>query len=239
MSFFERISKDKAGTILFLTSLSVILITLGIIQTLLFETITFFTDIAEHRGWFSLEWDVGGIFSASGFACLLLVVALLLDHESKKEKNRLSIIPQEVWNPHHGIEKAVFILVVLQLLFNDSFLLGLSILFLAMIWRATGKLQMKRIFGGNIEVSNTWRNVLSLFIFITLFDAITMNYSGAFGEFFLQNQWTPTGACEDRRSLCDTMSFGVNSLLLTTLAGRIWSAHHRGSFGRWVRHLPL
>ena len=44
-----------------------------------------------------------------------------------------------------------------------------------------------------------------------------MNYSGAFGEFFLQNQWTPTGACEDRRSLCDTMSFGVNSLLLTTL----------------------
>ena len=44
-----------------------------------------------------------------------------------------------------------------------------------------------------------------------------MNYSGALGEFFLQTQWTPTGACEDRRSLCDTMSFGVNSLLLTTL----------------------
>ena len=230
MSFFERVSKDKAGTILFLTSLSVILITLGIIQTLLFETITFFTDIAEHRGWFSLEWDVGGIFSASGFACLLLVVALLLDHESKKEKNRLSIIPQEIWNPHHGIVKAVFILVVLQLLFNDSFLLGLSILFLTMIWRATGKLQMKRIFGGNIEVSNTWRNVLSLFIFITLFDAITMNYSGALGEFFLQSQWTPTGACEDRRSLCDTMSFGVNSLLLTTL---------QVAFGALIIAVPL
>ena len=194
MSFLDRISKDKAGTILFLTSLSVILITLGIIQTLLFETITFFTDIAEHRGWFSLDWDVGGIFSASGFACLLLVVTSLLDHESKKEKNRLSIIPQEVWNPHHGIVKAVFILVILQLLFNDSFLLGLSVLFFAMVWRATGILQMKRIFGGNIEISNTWRNVLSLFIFITLFDAITMNYSGALGEFFLQSQWTPTGA---------------------------------------------
>ena len=230
MSFLERISKDKAGTVLFLTSLSVILITLGIIQTLLFETITFFTDIAEHRGWFSLDWDVGGIFSASGFACLLLVVALLLDHESKKEKNRLSIIPQEVWNPHHGIVKAVFILVVLQLLFNDSSLLGLSILFLAMIWRATGKLQMKRIFGGNIEISNTWRNVLSLFIFITLFDAITMNYSGALGEFFLQSQWTPTGACEDRRSLCDTMSFGVNSLLLTTL---------QVAFGALIIAVPL
>ena len=152
MSFFERISKDKAGTILFLTSLSVILITLGIIQTLLFETITFFTDIAEHRGWFSLDWNVGGIQSASGFACLILVVALILDNESKKEENRLSIISQEVWNPHHGIVKAIFIIVVLQLLLNDSFLLGLSILFFAMVWRATGKLQMKRIFGGNIEI---------------------------------------------------------------------------------------
>ena len=90
MSFFERISKDKAGTILFLTSLSVILITLGIIQTLLFETITFFTDIAEHRGWFSLDWNVGGIQSVSGFACLILVVALILDNEGKKEENRLS-----------------------------------------------------------------------------------------------------------------------------------------------------
>ena len=217
MSLSQRISKDKAGTILFLTSLSVILITLGIIQTLLFETITFFSDIAEHRGWFSLEWDVGGILSASGFACLILVVALLLDYDSKKEENRLSTIPPEVLNPHHGIVKVVFIIVILQLLFNDSFLLGLSILFFAMVWRAAGKLQMKRNFGGNIEISNTWRNVLSLFIFITLFDAITMNYSGALGEFFFQTQWTPTGACEDRRSLCDTMSFGVNSLLLTTL----------------------
>ena len=82
MSFLNRISIDKAGTILFLTSLSVILITLGIIQTLLFETITFFTDIAEHRGWFSLDWDFGGILSASGFAFLILLVALLIDYES-------------------------------------------------------------------------------------------------------------------------------------------------------------
>jgi phosphate transport system permease protein len=217
VSFLNRISKEKAGTILFLTSLSVILITLGIIQTLLFETITFFTDVAEHRGWFSLDWNFGGILSASGFACMLLVVTLLVDYESKKEENRLSSIPQEIWDPHHGVVKAVFIVAVFQLLFNDSFLLGISILFFVMVWRATGNIQMKRINGGNIEISNTWRNVLSLFIFITLFDATTMNYSGVLGEFFLQNQWTPTGACEDRRSLCDTMSFGVNSLLLTTL----------------------
>lgn len=217
MSFLNRISKDKAGTILFLTSLSVILITLGIIQTLLFETITFFPDIAEHRGWFSLDWDFGGLLSASGFACLLLVVALLIDYQSKKQVNVLNRLNPVVWDPHHRIVMVIYAVVILQLLFNDSFLLGLSILFLVMVWRSASKLQMKRVFGGNIEITNTWRNLLSLFIIITLFDAITMNYSGALGEFFLQTQWTPTGACEDRRSLCETMSFGVNSLLMTTM----------------------
>ena len=194
MSFLNRISKDKAGTILFLTSLSVILITLGIIQTLLFETITFFTDIAEHRGWFSLDWDFGGLLSASGFACLLLVVALLIDYQSKKQVNVLNRLNPVVWDPHHRIVMVIYAVVILQLLFNDSFLLGLSILFLVMVWRSASKLQMKRVFGGNIEITNTWRNLLSLFIIITLFDAITMNYSGALGEFFLQTQWTPTGA---------------------------------------------
>lgn len=231
MSFLQRLTKDKAGTILFVMSLSVILITLGIIQTLLFETITFFSDIAEHRGWFSFDWDFSGILSASGFACLLLVVALFLDRESKAVKGTLlSSIPLYVWNPHHGIVKFVFVVAVLQLLFNDSFLLGISILFCVIVWRSIGKIQMKRILGGNIEISNIWRNILSLFILITVFDAITMNYSGALGEFFFQNQWTPTGACEDRRSLCETMSFGVNSLLLTTL---------QVAFGALVIAVPL
>ena len=135
MSFLNRISKDKAGTILFLTSLSVILITLGIIQTLLFETITFFTDIAEHRGWFSLDWDFGGLLSASGFACLLLVVALLIDYQSKKQVNVLNRLNPVVWDPHHRIVMVIYAVVILQLLFNDSFLLGLSILFLVMVWR--------------------------------------------------------------------------------------------------------
>ena len=179
--------------------------------------ITFFTDIAEHRGWFSLDWDFGGLLSASGFACLLLVVALLIDYQSKKQVNVLNRLNPVVWDPHHRIVMVIYAVVILQLLFNDSFLLGLSILFLVMVWRSASKLQMKRVFGGNIEITNTWRNLLSLFIIITLFDAITMNYSGALGEFFLQTQWTPTGACEDRRSLCETMSFGVNSLLMTTM----------------------
>ena len=64
-SIFEKFSKDISGKVLFILSLSVILITLGIIQTLLFESITFFEQIAENRGWFSLEWNFGGIISSS------------------------------------------------------------------------------------------------------------------------------------------------------------------------------
>ena len=43
MSMLERISKERTRYILFFTSTSVILITLGIIQTLLFEAIAFFS----------------------------------------------------------------------------------------------------------------------------------------------------------------------------------------------------
>ena len=71
-SIFEKFSKDISGKVLFILSLSVILITLGIIQTLLFESITFFEQIAENRGWFSLEWNFGGIISSSGMALSLI-----------------------------------------------------------------------------------------------------------------------------------------------------------------------
>ena len=43
MSLISKIKEDKAGTVLFLMSFSVILITLGIIQTLLFESLTLAT----------------------------------------------------------------------------------------------------------------------------------------------------------------------------------------------------
>ena len=52
MSMLERISKERTRYILFFTSTSVILITLGIIQTLLFEAIAFFSEVANTRGWF-------------------------------------------------------------------------------------------------------------------------------------------------------------------------------------------
>ena len=60
--------------------------------------------------------------------------------------------------------------------------------------------------------------------------SITHGFSGALGEFFLQTEWTPSGACPDRRSLCENMSFGVNSLLLTTL---------QVAFGALIIAIPL
>ena len=65
MSLISKIKGDKAGNVLFLMSFSVILITLGIIQTLLFESVTFFEEVASDRGWFFLEFNIEGVFSTS------------------------------------------------------------------------------------------------------------------------------------------------------------------------------
>ena len=51
----KKPSRINARNILFFTSLSVILITLGIIQTLLFEAMSFFSQVADSRGWFTFE----------------------------------------------------------------------------------------------------------------------------------------------------------------------------------------
>lgn len=229
-SIFEKFSKDRSGTILFLLSLSVILITLGIIQTLLFESITFFEQIAENRGWFSLEWNFGGIVSSSGMAALILIILIFADQVGRDEDGLISKLPDSFWSvPQVGV-RILLAIVLLQFVFIDGLLLNLSILFAFVTWRKLASLQLKRKVGGKIEFTNSWRNVFALFAFISLFDAVTMNYSGALGEFFLQNQWTPTGACADRRSLCDTMSFGVNSLLLTTL---------QVAFGALIIAVPL
>ena len=62
----KKASRINARNILFFTSLSVILITLGIIQTLLFESMSFFSQVADSRGWFMFEIDVAGLSSAGG-----------------------------------------------------------------------------------------------------------------------------------------------------------------------------
>ena len=77
-TLIEKLANDPMRYILFFTSFSVILITLGIIQTLLFEAVTFFQDIADSRGWFGLDVEMDGIFSAQGVAGVLLLGCLLL-----------------------------------------------------------------------------------------------------------------------------------------------------------------
>jgi phosphate transport system permease protein len=96
-------------------------------------------------------------------------------------------------------------------------LLVIALLLSIITWR---KVAAKSILSSSSDdgpADRTFATVLGAFAFISLFFALTTNYTGAFGEFFFQTQWTPTGACSDRRTLCDNMSFGVNSLLLTTL----------------------
>ena len=70
MISLDDFKHNRARVILFFTSFSVILITIGIIHTLLIESITFFSEIADSRGWFTFEWDFKGFFSSYG-VCLL------------------------------------------------------------------------------------------------------------------------------------------------------------------------
>ena len=84
MSYFDYLKHNRARVILFVMSLSVILITLGIIQTLLFETITFLSEIADARGWFTFDWDFSGIFSGAGAASGVFMLAYLVEKATTK-----------------------------------------------------------------------------------------------------------------------------------------------------------
>ncbi|MEL0100486.1 MAG: hypothetical protein VW862_02130, partial [Euryarchaeota archaeon] len=94
---------DKARTVLFLLSTSVILITLGIIQTLLFETITFFQDVAASRGWLSMKFDFSGISSSSGIAGIILIGCFVSEYYSKKSGKILNSIPEEILFPNRWV----------------------------------------------------------------------------------------------------------------------------------------
>ena len=221
MSLISKIKGDKAGNVLFLMSFSVILITLGIIQTLLFESVTFFEEVASDRGWFSLEFNIEGVFSTSSLAALILIVCLVFEIASWKDEGFISKIPNAIWFPNKYIVNSIFVILVLQFIFIKGFLLNIAILFVVLIWRRISEVEMKRQFGGHLEFTNTWKNILGFFALISIFDAFTMNYGGAIGEFFLQTTWNPTGS---------NLSFGVNSLLLTTL---------QVAFGALIIAVPL
>lgn len=213
----ERILKDRMRYILFFTSFSVILITLGIIQTLLFEATTFFSEVAEARGWFSFEIEVAGLASSTGLALGLLLISLIVEWRLGTHPAFVSNLPPAVTKPTKSTAYAVALVVLLLVILIDSFLLRLILFVPVMMW--------KRIINAHVYLSSpssnsTDRSMLFGLAFgslVVLFFSITTNYGGAFGEFFFSTQWTPTGACSDRRSLCENMSFGVNSLLLTTV----------------------
>jgi len=230
MSYFDYLKHNRARVILFVMSLSVILITLGIIQTLLFETITFLSEIADARGWFTFDWDFSGIFSGPGAASGVFILAYLVEKATTKYVSTKETPFDSILFPKQFVIYLAFIGIVIQLLFINSLLLGISFLFAFITWRRLAAAINKQRYGMKVSESTLWQNItLGLFL-IALAKSITMNYGGALGEFFLTTQWTPTGACSDRRALCENMSFGVNSLLLTTL---------QVAFGALIIAVPL
>ena len=162
MSLISKIKGDKAGNVLFLMSFSVILITFGIIQTLLFESVTFFEEVASDRGWFSLEFNIEGVFSTSSLAALILIVCLVFEIASWKDEGFISKIPNAIWFPNKYIVNSIFVILVLQFIFIKGFLLNIAILFVVLIWRRISEVEMKRQFGGHLEFTNTWKNILGL-----------------------------------------------------------------------------
>ncbi|MBF55322.1 MAG: phosphate ABC transporter permease subunit PstC [Euryarchaeota archaeon] len=217
-SLVEKLAKDPMRYILFLTSFSVILITLGIIQTLLFEAVTFFQDIADSRGWFGLEIEMDGVFSAQGTAGILLSGCLLLEiFMNRSLYIDTERIPQKFLFPGDLVVRLTFLLLPISYILYGELLLVIALLLAILTWRKLASRSIGSTSREDGPADRTFATVLGVFAFISLFFALTTNYTGAFGEFFFQTQWTPTGACSDRRTLCDNMSFGVNSLLLTTL----------------------
>ena len=112
--------------ILFLTSFSVILITLGIIQTLLFEAVTFFQDIADSRGWFGLDFEMDGIFSVQGVAGVLLLGCLIIEILVNRSSLNTEKIPQKVLFPGDFVVRlSFFLLPIAYILMETSFVIAL------------------------------------------------------------------------------------------------------------------
>ena len=107
---FEKFSKDRARWILFITSLSVILITLGIIQTLLFEAISFFKQVASARGWFTLDLEFAGLTSQTGLSAVIFLLAFTAEYVSNHKPEKLSSIPEKALFPPKLVKNILFII---------------------------------------------------------------------------------------------------------------------------------
>ena len=121
--------------ILFFTSFSVILITLGIIHTLLIESITFFSEIADSRGWFTFEWDFKGIFSGYGVASLLFLCCIILEIYSSKLKELKQGSIDILLFPRKLVVNLILLVLIVQLIFIHNRMLGLAFLFIFIGWR--------------------------------------------------------------------------------------------------------
>ena len=131
----EKLAKDPMRYILFLTSFSVILITLGIIQTLLFEAVTFFQDIADSRGWFGLDFEMDGLFSAQGTAGILLLGCLVLEILGNRSSINTEKIPQKFLFPGDLVVRLSFFLLPIAYILYDDLLLVIALLLSIITWR--------------------------------------------------------------------------------------------------------
>ena len=213
----KRGSADRVRWLLFLTSLSVIAITVGIIQTLLFEAITFFSEIASVRGWFSFEFNPMEVVSQTGLGAFMFMLALTMEWVSEHRRQYLNALPEPIFFPPPWVLRSIYGMLIISVVAVSSMLLWAGAAAVVVVWRRTAKKHTLRRTGDIDQADRSVTIALGFCLIFSLFIATTQHYSGAFGEFFFQTDWTPTGACADRRSLCENMSFGVNSLLLTTL----------------------
>ena len=127
-SLVEKLANDPMRYILFFTSFSVILITLGIIQTLLFEAITFFQDIADSRGWFGLDFEMDGLLSAQGAAGLLLLSCLTIEILGNRSSINVEKIPQKVLFPGNNVVRFSFLLLPIAYILYGDLLLVIALL---------------------------------------------------------------------------------------------------------------
>ena len=168
-TLIEKLANDPMRYILFFTSFSVILITLGIIQTLLFEAVTFFQDIADSRGWFGLDVEMDGIFSAQGVAGVLLLGCLFVEILGNRSSLNTEKIPQKVLFPGDFVVRLSFFLLPIAYILYDDLLLVIALLLSIITWR---KVAAKSILSSSSDdgpADRTFATVLGAFAFISLF----------------------------------------------------------------------
>jgi|TARA_B100001758_G_scaffold96281_1_gene82274 phosphate transport system permease protein len=220
---------DLPHIILFLMGASVILITIGIIQTLFFETWGFFEEVAESRGWFVVKWDLGGIFSDNGFGCVLIFVCVIIEYLFTKNPHWTNNFPSLLNKNKNLMMVGISLFLLLCLFFFESFWVAVSLVcFCLVLYRISIIKDMHTRKANNKAL---WVKSLLFFLgIIGVLNSITSEFGGALGEFFFQTEWLPSASCPDRRSLCESMSFGVNGLLLTTM---------QVAFGALIIAIPL